>query len=578
MLKEVITFVEKIDKEKNVKQQLVKDWKGKKIVIIKTKEKNEKITYDGFKVLDNENKIADWLNKNKYYKKIIENLDRYILPTAINKAIGSTSGLATFSFFVFKLSDKNLNNFEKKINKTKFSDENDDKIQIENIHKILKDSAYNLKEKTDGTFKYLDYYALIHTVENRFKEWEKVTDDFINDKKSYGKATQRSQGECFVCKTSGSVATPLFLTNYDQAKTFLKHVTRNSTDSKGTSLLACTKCIQKSDDFKNILNDYDIKIFPLFVKPDEIREEIKLLDHNLQESKNKFAFIFDQLKTRQNKNIFDFYLCVMSGDYFFFDYVTGYKWEIGTYTNFFEDNQRWPITRQNLEKEIVKALSGNEGIDYFGKIKGNDNQQTTLIYSFRQKLFDFVYRNQSTITDSDLRNIVLFRIEKWIRNNSVDSKSCKETLNLFFNKELLLQTYMNKNDTILDKVKQTKHSLSSDNFEKFEIRDDGEWAYFAGQLAYYLISISKSKNKNYGLLEPFTNKSTTNLVKITIEQMIERYKHEINLNNHRFRSIATKVLSYPIDRSFIELKLSFYVGTFDDNVIYSKIDEKEKHK
>lgn len=578
MLKEVITFVEKINEGKEKaqsQQQLADDWKGKKFLIIKTKEQNDNLIYDGFDILENDNVIKQWIDKNIHYKAIMESLKSYILPETINKALGSTSGLASYSFFVFKLSDKNLNNLKEKIDKTKFSDENDNEIQIKNIHKILKDAVPNLLEKTNGNFKYLNFYALIHTNEGRFEKWKKITDDFINKRMSYGKATQRSEGKCFVCKKRGFVGPPIFLTNYDQAKTFLKHVTRNSIDNKGTSLFACEECVQKSNEFDRILKDYNIRIFPLFVEPDEIQKEIQLLDHNLQESKNKFAFIFNQLKDRLDKNIFDFYLVVKSNEYFFFDYITGYEWDIGDYVNFFKNNYKHSISRIELEMKICEALSRNQWINYFDTIKGKDNQEITMIYSFRQKLFDFVYRNQNNLTTIDLRNIVLFRIEKEIRNNSNNPENCKETLNLFFNKNLLLQTTVDEKEVLFNKIKIAKDTILLDNLEKFEIRDNEEWAYFAGQLAYYLVSLSKSKNKNYGLLEPFTNKSTTKLVKTTIKQLFERYKHEINLNNKRFKAIATKVLSYQIDQPFMELKIPFYVGVFDENVIYSKKEGKK---
>lgn len=555
-------------------QQLADDWKGKKFVIIKTKEDYDNLIYDGFEILENDDAIKRWIVQNSHYEAIMKSLERYIRPATPNKALGSKSGLASYSFFIFKLSNNNLNKLEEKIDKIKFSDENDNKIQIKNIHKILKDAVPDLTEKTNSAFKYLDYHALIHVNKKRFEKWKEITDKFIGTRMSYGKATQLSEGECFVCKRNGSVATPIFLTNNNQAKPFLKHVTRNGIDDKGTSLFACEKCIQKSNEFKRFIEDYKIKIFPLFVEPNEIQTEIKLLDHNLQESENKFAFIFNQLKNRQDKNIFDFYLVVLRSEYFFFDYITGYKWEIGYYVNFFKNNDKYPITRQQLEMKICKVLSGNQWLNYFDKIKGKDNQEIAMIYSFRQKLFDFVYRNQNNLTTNDLRNIVLFRIEKEIRNNSNKLESYKETLNLFFNKSLLLQTPVDENGILLNKIKTAKDTVLSANPERFEIGDNEEWAYFAGQLAFYLVSLSKSKNNNYGLLEPFTNKSTTKLVKSTIEQLFERYKHEINLNNRRFKAIAAKVLSYQIDRAFMELKIPFYVGIFDENVIYSKKEEK----
>ena len=563
MIKEVIAFVDKCGDVDLDLQPSKSNGSEKKFIIIKTKNKDGSLEYDGLESLDSDDKTNGWLSNNKQYEGVIKNTDCYILPSALNKAMGSTSGLATYSFFVFKLSKKNLERFEHKINKTKFGDSRDNEVKIEEIHKILKDAMPDLREKSDDTFKYLEFHVVIHNKE-RFPAWKKIAEDFIDKRTAIGKKSELIKGECFVCKEHRDVSTPIFLTNYDAAKSFLKHTTRGGSDLKGIPLRACRQCIQKLNKFDEILQCFKIKIFPLFVEPDEISDEIKWLRDSLEQDENTFNFIFKQLESKQDKHIFDFYLVVKSAKYFFFDYVTGYKWVIGTYKDFFNEDEL-KITRQHLERKIFKVLSGSGNINYFDdKIKGKDSQQLTMIYSFRQKLFDFVYRNKNSLTVEDLRNIVLFRIEKDIRNNL---RPNNETFNLFLNRNLLMQANTGNEPVFLDAVRKVKNDIHD---KEFKINSDEEWAYFAGQIAYYLISLSKSKNKNYGLLEPFTNKSTTDLVKMTIEHLIERYRHEISLNNKRFKAIATKVLSYTTNQSFVELKIPFYIGAFDDNIIYYK--------
>ena len=564
MLKEIIKFIDKYD-ESNT-EPLEKDWSGKKFVIIKTKSKEDTLVYDKLEMLDDDSKIAKWIDKNGYYEKVIKNFDSYVLPHALNKALGSTSGLSTYCFFAFKLSEKNLGNMEQKIDKTKFPN-NDHKELIDNIHKILKDAISDLTKKQNNSFHYLNFQILIHVDEQKFNNWKQITSDFIKERTSKGKSELSVNGNCFVCNKNSNISNPNFLTNYDSKKIFLKHVTRHSKDGKGIPLRACGDCVLKLDKFDKILRYYKIKILPLFIEPEELYEEIKLLGDSLKTDENKFDFIFRQINKPSKKNIFDFYLVVKTKEYFFFDYISGYKWTIGNYVNFFgSDYDGVPITRLEFERKLAKVLTGRSSINYFDPIRGTDHQQATLIYSLRQKVFDFVYRNKNALTVRDLQSIILFMIEKCIKNKSEPSE---ETFNLFFNKHLLLQN-SNSPTCILNDIQPAKDKITSDDIEKFVIDNDEEWAYFAGQMAYYLVSLSKSKDKTYGLLEPFTNKSTVKLVKNTIEQMVERYRHEINLNNKRFRKIASCILAHETDRSFMELKIPFYVGAFDDNVIYYK--------
>ena len=373
------------------------------------------------------------------------------------------------------------------------------------------------------------------------------------------------------------------MTNYDDSKIFLRHKTKLSTDDDGKSFLVCGVCGRNIKRFQEILSQHKLKIFPLFINPDEVTEEIKIIKGDLDEDKNTFAFVFDNIKPRIKRDIYDFYLVVMSGDYFFFDYVTGYKWELGNFIQLFgKENNQYPINRRGLEIKICNVLTGNERLDYFNTGKDNkqikklkDNQLATLIYSLRQKIFDFVYRNQNNLTSKDLISIIVFRIEKDIKNDSARNSQCREFLNLFFNKHLLEGTKMDNEKILLNKVKPMRDIIISGKSDSFEIREDDEWAYWAGQIAYYLVSLSKSDDKNYGLLESFTNKSTTNLVKKTIRELFEKYKHAISLANQRFKTVIRNVLAYELNKSFMDLKIPFYVGAFDDNTIYMTKEKQE---
>ena len=134
---------------------------------------------------------------------------------------------------------------------------------------------------------------------------------------------------------------------------------------------------------------------------------------------------------------------------------------------------------------------------------------------------------------------------------------------------------MDNEKILLNKVKPMRDIIISGKSDSFEIREDDEWAYWAGQIAYYLVSLSKSDDKNYGLLESFTNKSTTNLVKKTIRELFEKYKHAISLANQRFKTVIRNVLAYELNKSFMDLKIPFYVGAFDDNTIYMTKEKQE---
>ncbi len=565
MLKEITMFVDKFNSQKQSGSK-GRYGNGKlvdKLIIINTKKKNDLLVYDRIQVLDDEDRVKDWKKSNIHYGKIIQNVMYYVLPSAINKALGSTGGLLTYTFFLFKLSDKNLAKLSSKIDKTKFRDSHDELIKT--IHAILHAAESALVKKIDNKYQYLDFYVLIRVDKDTFEDWHKIACDYIEKKRSIGNTSSTVKGICFVCnKEEVDVSASPFLTNYDEKKIFLKHKTLH--EKNGIPAYICPDCGKKSSEFEKILKDYDLKIFPLFVDPEDQYDEIEFLSDGL-EGKNKFSPILGKLVKRREKNLFDFYLVVKSKDYFFFDYITGYEWNVGIFTDYFnQDGNLSPASRSKLESLMASVLTGKEQIPYFDKLQNMDNQEATLVYSLRQKIFDFVYRNKNTLTYKDLQTLVLFRIEKSIKNGT---KPKLETFNLFFNRSLLLKD--DDPDDFLEKMRKIKDEFISEKEQPFDIRSDEEWAYFAGQVAFYLVSLSKTKDKTFGLLEPFTNKSTTDLVKKTIEQLFEQYRYDISLGNRRFKKIVTSVFSYSPCLSFVDLKIPFYTGACDDdNVIYRK--------
>ena len=201
MLKEALSFVEKFEAD-STRQPIREGWRGEKFFVIKTKKGGEKLVYNGFDVLDDDSSVKVWVDINEHYREVLGNLKHYILPATINKAMGSTGGLGTYCFFMFRLSKKNLNGLKEKINKTQFSDGKDTEVGTNNVQEVLRDSIPDLTEKIGDNFKYLDYCCLILTDGAKFGAWKTAVDNFIKERMSSGRKIQKSlEGDCFACST-----------------------------------------------------------------------------------------------------------------------------------------------------------------------------------------------------------------------------------------------------------------------------------------------------------------------------------------------------------------------------------------
>ena len=589
MIQEAINFVKEFEANQTESQNEQEDWKGKKFIIVNTEELSNKLKYKDFEVLKNDGEIEKFLENNKHYKEFFNKLNKNILPLGLNKALGSSQGLATSCFFAFRLSKKNMEGYKTKLDTTfkgmKKLDVDVEKSKIntlfEEILNIEKNNVLKalFEDKSDAeNFKHENYYVVINVQKYLFEEWNKIINDFINQRASALRSTLKGiEGKCSICQNStNDLSAHSFMTSLDEGKIFLRHKTKICIDDDGKSLLVCKNCRDSLNSFESIVNDKKLKIFPLFIDSTIREEEIKLIKETKSGDSNTFSFVMGQLEQRDKlKEKLDFYLIVyrksQSGKYFFFDYINNYMWRTGKVKDFFDktDKLSQEKNRMYLQQQLSKILSRE--IDYFGdRLKGKDSQSTSLVYSIRQKLFDFVYRNKNSISLQDISKIILFRIDKDIVNNSVKPFEIKEFLNFYMNNHILEGREMNETSVILNKVKDMRDNIISNNFDKFKIRDKEEWAYWAGQIAYYLVTKSKSANQNFGLLEPFTNKSTTDLVNSTLKELFEKYKHAINLIDSRFKTIFCKVLDYSMRESFLDLKIVFYIGVFDYPIMFEK--------
>src|SRR3989344_294855 len=597
MIKEAIQFVEDFEENQSNHPQSNEreEWKGKKFIIVKTKEDdNGNLEYDNSEKLENDETIREGIEKNKHYREFMNQVRYYIFPhkNFFNK---TRRGLSSATPLAFKLSDANLGNFKNKIGVVKNSYPQSNLIssifdvflkeylsEINNNEEGIFKSFYPDKKYKEGSNSLNAIILVVSLPKDEFNELFNLTQKYTkenlrNPKKNQGEVN----GECYVCRkiNNCSPISAFFSANADD-KLFLKHRTR---EGSGASKIICGDCEEKLKSFEKILKDKKIKIFPLFINSSLQKEAIKILN---EEGENKFALVFEDIYARQREKRptekLDFYLFVKppTEDYPTIDYITNYSWFLGDLRVYFNNLKLGDTTyekgdeilnqkRTYIEIEVLNILGGK--LDYFDKLKGDDNKQINLKYKIRQKLFDFVYRNKKSLSKEDIGEIVIYRIEKGIMDGKIYPDEVRRFLNFLFNINLLGE----KMETpIIERVKEARSYISNGNYEKINIEDDGEWAYWMGQISYFLVYQSKQDKKKFNLLEPFINKSNPEQLKRTLIELFERYKHEIDLSNMKFREIAQRVLSFQTKSdSFSNLKQAFYVGVFDDNIFLNKREQ-----
>ena len=99
-----------------------------------------------------------------------------------------------------------------------------------------------------------------------------------------------------------------------------------------------------------------------------------------------------------------------------------------------------------------------------------------------------------------------------------------------------------------------------------EIETDEEYFYAVGQLVYYFVSLSKSKEKNHSLANPFLVATGNEVIRRRLRQYFMKYNYQINFARQRFNRMYAMVDAYILEKKIDqEYLLGGYIG---NNLIY----------
>ena len=103
------------------------------------------------------------------------------------------------------------------------------------------------------------------------------------------------------------------------------------------------------------------------------------------------------------------------------------------------------------------------------------------------------------------------------------------------------------------------------------VDSDREYFYCVGQLAAYLLSLSKAKDNKQSLLNPILNARTDEEIKKRVRQLYKKYNYAIPAGSIRVKNLLALVMGYvPDDKIDQE---SIMLGYACDNIIYNKTEE-----
>ena len=576
---------------------------------------------------DKISRYTEWIKDNLEYLDFLY-FDKFIYPlgrskAANNKMIKTTHSFMSFSLFHTQINkkwfswengnfvfDKKASNFELSPRFFDFlekkTDEGNERLkpridslrslnQESNIREIYKsfveallayfgmNKKYFRKNNEDAEkfLKYIDGFNVFLKLEKELVELY----EFLYEKRLayriFNKERYNLEGTCPFCgKSKRIIGVPNNFNSFDENKFPNFHNTR----SEPLNVRLCYDCCEKLNSFDQFLRKYKIDFFPLFIKDDFESKEIRYLRQRGAGELNFFG-ILEHILANSTERELDFILLHQRGDILYYDYVNNYCFELGEYQAYLNSQQNYQLTLKNLMGKFGdNNILGLKSYYIFNNFKkGVETHKKYLIYKYRQKIFHLVYRNQRSLSGGDVEEIVTIQLEKRIQDGSVSwpynhkNSKDKELLDFYLNSHLFVRNpskFIQKNGgkKMLEQIRKEKKDILK-NEDGPNIDSDKKFAYYLGQIVYYLISQSETKDdKKMGLLTPMLSCQTPQTLKnIVVEKYLDKYGYKLRTYHdfrHKILSATLDYLDSKLNVPFSKIKIPFYIGFFDENIFY----------
>lgn len=333
---------------------------------------------------------------------------------------------------------------------------------------------------------------------------------------------------------------------------------------------------------------------PIFIYDDEMQGNAISI---YKDSENKLGYkeIIETLNKEHQRNIENYYLLnyqnTKEGIVFQdFDFVSKFEYEFeAQIENLFEIQEKggksyihYPkiTTIFQLDQVVFKPLIQSKflKVDYFGDLNSDDYKGLPYTFQsfskYRKAIYDFVYKSKRQSIDGNMFfDMVFSHIKDDLKQNN--GYSIKEKLNIWFS---LYEKFNNKNTeiTMASQLKKYQEFVALLSMGKIDpdTASDKDFAFAAGQVIDYLIGKSQAQDKSYLLLEPYLQQAKCQEFKKAIANDIARYKHAINDNETRFKSVCDFVLTYHTDVSLKEFMPEILAGVFSRCQFFHKDESK----
>lgn len=268
------------------------------------------------------------------------------------------------------------------------------------------------------------------------------------------------------------------------------------------------------------------------------------------------------------------------------DNISGYRQDLNPAFDFQEFIQGRNETYQNSYRRYYQRpdvgglisevffsnyLASNYMTDA-GDIKITDGILKQNLILARDGIFDWTYKGIDRGFEKLLEKVSLELIKGTLLNGYQERAIWQLNLRLSFREYFSPEEGKNMGEIYSKLRENMERKVSSDVLIPLE--NDREYYYAVGQMAAYLLSLNKAKEKNHSLLNPFLNAKNDEMIKRRLLQIYKKYNYSIPAYFKRVKKLLGMVEGYEPDGEVDQEMI--ILGYVSDSMIYSKEEKKNE--
>lgn len=228
---------------------------------------------------------------------------------------------------------------------------------------------------------------------------------------------------------------------------------------------------------------------------------------------------------------------------------------------------------QNMKSQINHLR--NSYFDYEEKIskyKTLSNWKKEFLKTYSHIFRNLIQREDKKLFVNKLDEIAIEATQNIIIDDFKAGKGFKSNSIAAMNLWLCLDEYFNKKGGKIVKINDVKDRCKEISLNNGEIKNEDEYYFFVGQVAYFLLSKSRAGKLTQDITEPFIKANNLKTLKKELKFLYDKYNYDIRFRDKRFNNIYSQILLIEPETTVKENKDIILAGLLSENMFYIKKD------